>query len=176
MSISPALGQQVRKRAGCTCEYCGVTETDSGGLLTVDHFQPTACGGKDDLDNLIYCCVRCNLYKAAFSSEDAVGASIWNPRTESMDAHFLELANGLLYPITPAGKRTIDCMRLNRSALVANRIRRLAHLSAAKDQGRLRDLLVLLASLVEQHEDRTKQRHGLRQQLRNILERYSQET
>jgi hypothetical protein len=60
--------------------------------------------------------------------------------------------------------------------LVANRIRRLEHLTASKDQVRLRDLLVLLAGLVEQHEDRSKQHNNLKLQLRNILQRYSQES
>jgi 5-methylcytosine-specific restriction endonuclease McrA len=52
MTLPEALWQQVRQRAGGACEYCGVTETDSGGPLTVDHFQPQARGGSDDLANL----------------------------------------------------------------------------------------------------------------------------
>lgn len=44
MTLSETLWQQVRQRAEGACEYCGVTETDSGGPLTVDHFQPQARG------------------------------------------------------------------------------------------------------------------------------------
>ena len=62
MSLPEAKREQVRQRAGLACEYCGVTETDTGGLLTIDHFQPTTQGGDDTLDNLLYCCPRCNLY------------------------------------------------------------------------------------------------------------------
>ena len=40
MTIPQALWHQVCQRAGGACEYCGVTETDSGGPLTVDHFHP----------------------------------------------------------------------------------------------------------------------------------------
>ena len=50
--------ERVRLRANFACEYCGVTETDTGGLLTVDHYQPRAHGGSDDLGNLVYCCHR----------------------------------------------------------------------------------------------------------------------
>jgi HNH endonuclease len=42
----------------------GVTGNDSGGRLTVDHFQPQTHGGADNAGNLLYCCYRCNLYKS----------------------------------------------------------------------------------------------------------------
>ena len=42
MTLPEAIWQQVRQRAAGACEYCGVTETDSGDPLTVDHFQPQA--------------------------------------------------------------------------------------------------------------------------------------
>ena len=47
---------------GC-CGYCGVSETDAGGALTVDHFLPTSAKGDDGDDNLIYACFRCNSYE-----------------------------------------------------------------------------------------------------------------
>ncbi len=37
MSLPDAARQQVRRRAGFACEFCGVTEADAGGLLTIDH-------------------------------------------------------------------------------------------------------------------------------------------
>lgn len=66
MTWPDAIREPVRERAGFACEYCGVTETDAGGLLTLDHFQPTAHNGTDALDNLLYCCPSCNLHKAAY--------------------------------------------------------------------------------------------------------------
>jgi hypothetical protein len=45
MTITSEIRDQVRQRAHFACEFCGVTETDAGGELTVDHFQPTAKGG-----------------------------------------------------------------------------------------------------------------------------------
>jgi 5-methylcytosine-specific restriction endonuclease McrA len=58
--------EQVRQRYGYRCGYCGVTEVDAGGDLTVDHHQPVAAGGDDSDANLVYACSRCNLYKADF--------------------------------------------------------------------------------------------------------------
>jgi hypothetical protein len=47
--ISETLRLQVRQRANFACEYCGVTETDSGGELTIDHYQPQSQNGSDEL-------------------------------------------------------------------------------------------------------------------------------
>jgi len=38
MTITADIREQVRQRANFACEFCGVTETDTGGHLTVDHF------------------------------------------------------------------------------------------------------------------------------------------
>lgn len=40
----------LRVQAGYACEFCGVTEADTGGLLTIDHYRPRKKGGTDDLD------------------------------------------------------------------------------------------------------------------------------
>jgi hypothetical protein len=37
------------------CGYCGVSETDVGAALTIDHFQPTSRGGADAPTNWVYC-------------------------------------------------------------------------------------------------------------------------
>ena len=40
MIISDDIREKVRQRANFACEYCGVSETDTGDKLTVDHFNP----------------------------------------------------------------------------------------------------------------------------------------
>ena len=40
MTIRVEIREQVRQRANFACEFCGVSESDTGNLLTVDHFQP----------------------------------------------------------------------------------------------------------------------------------------
>lgn len=119
MTVPAVMWEQVRQRAGFTCEFCGVTETDTGGQLTVDHFQPKAKGGTDDLDNLIYCCFRCNQYKHDYWPSAPHESQLWNPRREQASQHFVELDNGHLHPVSAAGAFTIRRLRLNRPPLVA---------------------------------------------------------
>lgn len=103
MSLDAALRAQVRMRADAACEYCGVTEINAGGELTIDHYQPQARGGSDSLDNLVYACHRCNQYKADYWAVSSTDPLLWNPRAEPSERHFLELIDGLLYPLTPTG-------------------------------------------------------------------------
>jgi HNH endonuclease len=53
MTLPSKIIEEVRRRAGCACEYCFVTEDDTAGRLTVDHYRPQAQGGTDDLENLL---------------------------------------------------------------------------------------------------------------------------
>ena len=39
MTISARLRALVTRRAGFACEFCGVTEIDAGGELTIDQQQ-----------------------------------------------------------------------------------------------------------------------------------------
>ena len=97
MSIAPELRQYVRRRADFACEYCGVSEIDSGGELTIDHYRPRSQDGADTEDNLLYACQRCNLYKADYWPDDDLAPVLWNPRREPREANMLALADGTLY-------------------------------------------------------------------------------
>lgn len=107
MTLPVELSELVRRRANFACEYCGVSEIDAGGLLTVDHFRPRSHGGTDDPDNLIYCCHRCNLFKADHWPALPGDPMLWNPRQEPIAAHLVLLADGTLHPITAAGTVTL---------------------------------------------------------------------
>jgi hypothetical protein len=58
MSLTASIREQVRHRAQSACEFCGITEIDAGGMLTIDHFQPRTKAGSDTLEDLIYACNR----------------------------------------------------------------------------------------------------------------------
>jgi hypothetical protein len=109
----------VRERAKFACEFCGVSETDTGGRLTVDHFRPKSKGGTDDLSNLIYCCVRCNQYKQDYWPSFPQAPILWNPRETEAAKHFVELESGHLHPRTAVGNFTLRRLRLNRPPLVS---------------------------------------------------------
>jgi len=66
------LRAQVRERFDFRCGYCGVSDTQVGAPLTIDHFQPRSRGGLDDIDNLVYCCHACNEHKADYWQPNAV--------------------------------------------------------------------------------------------------------
>ncbi len=59
--IGKKLRFEVFKRDSFTCQYCGRSAPDV--ILEVDHIQPVAEGGENDLLNLITSCHDCNAGK-----------------------------------------------------------------------------------------------------------------
>ena len=169
MTISSEIRLLVRTRADHACEFCGVTETDSGGELTVDHFCPQSKGGDDEPDNLVYCCIRCNQYKQDYwpASDDA--PRLWNPRLEAWSLHFLELADGTLYPLTATGKFTIQRIRSNRPPLVAYRLRKRKSIEALQLLERHQDLLVALEKMHKQMSVLMEEQTKLLQQQKALM-------
>jgi 5-methylcytosine-specific restriction endonuclease McrA len=103
MNLDIRVREKVRRRANFMCEFCGVSETGSGGELTIDHYKPKSKGGDNSPDNLLYCCIRCNQYKLDYWPENPGDVMLWNPHHETFEKHFLELSDGNLYPLTPTG-------------------------------------------------------------------------
>lgn len=161
MSINPAERDVVRQRAHFACEFCGVSETDAAGQLTVDHFRPRAKGGEDSLDNLVYACIRCNVYKQDYWPPNVDAPQLWNPRYESAARHFIELDDGQLTPLTAVGAFTIRRLRLNRAPLVAYRRQKREQAEAMRLLTQYRDLVSLLAQLNAQLATLTRQQQQL---------------
>jgi hypothetical protein len=170
MSISKSQRLQVRERADFACEYCGVTETDTGGMLTIDYFQPSAKGGSDSADNLIYCCHRCNEYKSDYWPQEPGACNLWNPRQEAATAHFVEAEDGSLIAWSETGRFTLSCLRLNRPPLIANRLRRRQKQAEARLLTRLRDVTNILTQLQIQHQILAEENHLLLLEQRRLLE------
>jgi hypothetical protein len=169
MTIPAQLGEHVRQRANFACEYCGVTETDAGGLLTVDHFHPQTRGGTDDPANLLYCCYRCNLYKANYWPEQPSDPVLWNPRSDPREAHLRPLADGTLFPITTTGEFTIKRLRLNRPQLVAYRLRCQSQTEKQRLITRYQELLGLLEQLHRQQARMWEEQRVLLEEQRDLL-------
>ena len=137
--MAHAKHDQVRRRYDQRCGYCGITEVDAGGELTVDHYQPSSAGGDDSDENLVYCCFRCNLYKGDFAPTAADVARGWrllHPLRDDIAAHLRRNEHtGQLEALTETGRFHIALLHLNRPALVAHRLRqRLAVLQAEKQR------------------------------------------
>lgn len=175
MTVPAAIRNQVRERANFTCEFCGVTETDTGAELTVDHFRPRAKGGDDDPDNLLYSCVRCNQYKLDYWPADASSPSLWNPRREPGTHHFVLLDDGTLHPLTPTGEFTLRRLRLNRPALVACRQRKKLRAEGTRLLLQHRGLVQLLEEMNSRlsalAEEQQQLLAGQRELLRLLLDR-----
>jgi uncharacterized protein (TIGR02646 family) len=149
------LRRQVRQRDGFACSYCGVTETQVGSELTIDHFQPRVAGGDDTLENLLYCCFACNSFKGDLWSPESE-ERLLHPLFDNLTEHLRYESDGRITPLTPTGQFHCDKLQLNRFPLVANR-----HL-------RLRDQQADLEHQVLQNELAEAQR-----QLATLLARFS---
>lgn len=169
MTVSHAVREQVRQRAHFACEFCGVTETDAGGELTIDHFRPLRKGGDDSLGNLLYCCQRCNQYKLDYWTNDPNEPALWDPRREPAAQHFLELDDGTLHPLTGTGAFTLKRLRLNRPPLVAYRLRRRRQAEEIRLLTRYREMVRLLEQLNTQLSVHTEEQRQLLEEQRELL-------
>lgn len=169
MTITDDIREQVRRRANFACEFCGVTETDTGGELTVDHYQPRAKGGDDSLENLLYCCPRCNQYKADYWPTKPDDPLLWNPRREPSSQHFLELDDGTLHHLTAVGAFTLKCLRLNRPPLVAYRLRKRQQAEETRLLTRYQETVRLLEQLNTQLSALMEEQRQLLEEQRELL-------
>lgn len=169
MTISASVREQVRQRANFACEFCSVTETDTGGQLTIDHFQPRSKGGDDNFDNLIYCCFRCNQYKLDYWPERTGDPRLWNPRRETASQHFLALDDGALHPMNEAGAFTLRRLRLNRPTLIAYRLQRTRKTEAINLLARYNDLTNALERLLHQQAALLEEQQELLREQRRLL-------
>ena len=169
MTITADIREQVRRRANFACEFCGVTETDTGGQLTIDHFRPKTKGGDDRLENLLYCCARCNQYKLDYWPMDPDDPSLWNPRREPFSQHLLNLDDGTLHPLTPTGAFTLKRLRLNRPSLVAYRLRKQQRAEETRLLTRYRDSVQLLEQLHTQFAVLVEEQRNLLEEQQELL-------
>lgn len=120
--MKESLRQSIRVRDDYRCGYCGVSETDTGSELTIDHIQPQRQGGDDNPDNLVYCCHPCNEFKGNywFAEPDL---RLLNPLLDNTAEHFRE-EEGMLLGLTDRGANHLRVLHLNRPELIAYRVRK----------------------------------------------------
>ena len=133
----------LRQTYDICCGYCGVTETDVGAELTIDHFQPTSRGGLNHQSNLVYACHPCNEFKGDYWNPEGANR-ILHPLRESLKDHLIETEDGLLEGRTPTGQFHIERLRLNRTLLVRHRLERR---NLERERARLKELLERLGQL-----------------------------
>lgn len=93
--------------------------------MHVEHINPN---GGNDLDNLCLACPNCNLSKAtavtAIDPKTEKEVPLFNPRIQLWSEHFEWVeGNALIYGVTPIGRATVKCFKMNRPRMVLIRQR-----------------------------------------------------
>ena len=83
------LRRQVIARAQGRCEYCQSPEDFSLDTFTVDHIQPVANSGSDDLENLAFACHNCNNRKqddqSVLDTQTGEQVPFYHPRNDVLE-------------------------------------------------------------------------------------------
>lgn len=120
--ISPALRQEVHERAGNCCEYCYAQLGFSPDPFNAEHILPVSKGGKTVSDNLSLACFGCNNAKgtATTAVDPLTGqmVALYHPRQQQWSDHFRWNSTCTnIIGISPHGRATVACLKLNRSGL-----------------------------------------------------------
>lgn len=124
--IPTAWRRAIHERARGLCEDCHSQTSVTGHEFTVDHIQPEAHGGGDDLDNLCLCCAECYAYKQARTTardpRSQRVVSLFHPRRDDWDEHFRWSPTFTrLIGRTAIGRATVEALQLNRPFLTRAR-------------------------------------------------------
>lgn len=108
----------VARRANFRCEYCLAPEVLFNIRMEVEHINPLARGGADELSNLALACRACNGYKhTATTARDPLTrrlVRLFNPRTDIWHEHLrLDFDTARLEGQTDIGRATVARLRMN---------------------------------------------------------------
>jgi hypothetical protein len=116
----------VAQRAGHRCEYCRAPEAIFNFPFEVEHVTPLTRDGPDDESNRALSCRACNLHKSnhlEFDDPDTRRpARLFHPRRDNWEDHFrVEIESGVIVGMTPEGRATVSCLRMNSDVQLAAR-------------------------------------------------------
>src|SRR5689334_13051209 len=122
--MDPATREFLIQRAKNRCEYCHFPAQLLGTGPTIDHIRARQHHGDDSTGNLAVACPRCNAYKgpnlAGVDPETNRSVMLFNPRRHPWNKHFAR-DGAFIVGLTPAGRATIDVLRMNEPEAVAQR-------------------------------------------------------
>lgn len=118
--ISANAKQFIIKRSKGYCEYCKCPSDFSTELFSIEHIIPRSKNGSDELDNLAYACIGCNIYKSDKTEFiDVVSQTLsilYNPRKMIWTYHFIwDESLTVMIGKTAIGRATIEGLKLNRT-------------------------------------------------------------
>lgn len=105
----------VRARAGDTCEYCRIHQTDLPyARFHIEHVIARQHDGNDDPSNLALGCHWCNFNKGTniATHVDGVLTPLFNPRTQIWEQHF-EYQDAVIVGLTSIGQGTVRLLDMN---------------------------------------------------------------
>lgn len=125
--VSVADQRLIKERAFGYCEYCYAHSGFSNAYFTHDHIHPVSLGGDSDLTNLCLCCVTCNNHKynktVGTDPLSNTKVALFHPREDYWLDHFVwNEDETLVLGITPKGRATVECLKVNRDGVVNIRI------------------------------------------------------
>jgi hypothetical protein len=113
--------EAIRQRASRRCEYCLAPEVITAYTFHVEHIVPSTLGGSDEITNLAYSCVMCNLHKQAFirakDPKSKCTVRLFHPRLDSWQNHFrISVRTAQISGRTAIGRATVSRLKLNSPA------------------------------------------------------------
>jgi hypothetical protein len=145
----------LRARYQFRCGYCGTTEVDAGGELTVDHFRPRSREGADTPENWVYACITCNDHKADFWQSDLTDR-ILHPLHDDLAEQIREGDDGQLVALTETGRFHVKRLQLNRPQLILQRQRNRQLLSLHERMRQLQDENAALLRQIQAIEEQVR--------------------
>jgi len=98
------------------CEYRQLPQVYSVLPHQIDHVRATKHRGPNTMENACLACAHCNAAKgpnvAGYDPETGVLTPLFNPLVDDWKVHF-HWRGGILIGQTPAGRATIDVLRVN---------------------------------------------------------------
>ena len=95
--ISVANKSIINERAKGCCEYCKSPFDFSTELFSIEHILPISLGGDDELSNLAFACIGCNIFKSnKLEGKDPISQAmtiLFNPRIMFWEEHFFGIVH-----------------------------------------------------------------------------------
>ena len=95
-----------------SCGYCGITESEAGGILTRDHFKPLTKGGRNSVDNLVYACADCNKAKGDYFG-DTSATRLLHPLRDDLSEHLARDELGVCCALSALGAIYVRVLKLD---------------------------------------------------------------
>ncbi len=122
--MDEAIKEQVRERAAGRCEYCQLPDAHVLTSFQIEHVVAKQHRSGDELSNLAYACLRCNLHKgpnlAGIDPKTRKLTRLFNPRRHRWSRHF-RWQGAILVGRSAVGRTTVDVLVINDPLRVALR-------------------------------------------------------